>query len=61
MANNLPVPYIDINFTNNGKVCPVKEVYIGPKNDSRATAVSVFLETMELGNVKVKKSKAYYR
>lgn len=61
MANNLPVPYLDINYTNSGKVSPVKEVYIGPKNDSRATAVSVFLETLGLCNVGVKKSNASYR
>ncbi|SFD24222.1 DUF2971 domain-containing protein [Spirosoma endophyticum] len=61
MANSLPVPYIDINFTNKGKVNPIKEVYIGPKNDSRTTAISVFLETMDVGNVNVIKSKASYR
>ncbi len=61
MVNNLPVPYLDINFTNSGKVSPIKEVYIGPKNDSRTTAVSVYLETMGLCNVDVKKSIASYR
>lgn len=61
MVNNLPVPYLDINFTNGGKSNPVKEVYIGPKNGSRTTAVSVFLETMNLCNVDVIKSNASYR
>ena len=61
MASNLPVPYIDINFTNRGLVNPIKEVYIGPKNDSRQTAISVFMETMGLGNVEIKKSAASYR
>ncbi|MCG2462804.1 DUF2971 domain-containing protein [Flavobacteriaceae bacterium F89] len=61
MAENLPVPYIDINFTNNNKISPIKEVYIGPKNNSRETAVSVFLETLNIGNVEIKKSKASYR
>lgn len=61
MVENLPVPYIDINYTNKGKVNPIKEVYIGPKNDTRQTAVSVFLETVDIGNVSVIKSKASYR
>jgi hypothetical protein len=61
MAKNLPVPYIDINFTNKGVVNPIKEVYIGPKNDSLGTAISVFMETMGLGNVEIKKSRASYR
>ncbi|WP_276225243.1 DUF2971 domain-containing protein [Niabella beijingensis] len=61
MAQNLPIPYIDINFTNGGEVNPITKVYIGPKNDSRETAISVFLETVGIGNVQVVKSKASYR
>ena len=61
MVQNLPVPYIDINFTNNSTINPIKEVYIGPKNDSRETAISVFLETLNIGNVEIKKSKASCR
>lgn len=61
MVSNLPVPYIDINFTNKGKINPIKEVFIGPKNDSRQTAISVFMETIGLGNVNIKKSAASYR
>jgi Protein of unknown function (DUF2971) len=61
MVNNLPVPFLDIDFTNGGKINPIREVYIGPKNDSRNTAVSVFLETLSLSNVDVLKSNASYR
>lgn len=61
IANNLPVPYIDIDFTNGNKVNPIQEVILGPKNNSRESAISVFLETSGLGGVKVLKSKASYR
>lgn len=61
MADNLPVPFIDLNFTNGGKINPIKEVILGPKNTSRTSAVSVFLETLDIGKVKVTKSKASYR
>jgi len=60
MANNLPVPYQDYNFINND-ISPIREVILGPKNDSRITAVSVYLETIGIDNVEVKKSKASYR
>jgi hypothetical protein len=61
MAKNAPKTYIDIDFTNKGKVNPIKEVIIGPKNDVRETAILVYLETLGIGKVKVKKSKASYR
>jgi hypothetical protein len=61
MKDNLPTAFIDYNFTNQDKINPIKEVYLGPKNDSLTTAISVFLETNNLGNVRILKSKASYR
>lgn len=61
MRNGVPVPFIDMDFTSAGKVSPLKEVIIGPKNNARTTAVSAFLETIGLTNVEVKKSSASYR
>jgi hypothetical protein len=61
MTGNLPIPYIDLDFTNNGNVNPIKKVILGPKNDSLPTAISVFLETINIGNVEIEKSRASYR
>jgi hypothetical protein len=61
MKDGCPVPYIELDFTNGGQTNPIKEVIIGPKNDVRVTAISVFLETNNVEKVKVKKSKASYR
>ena len=61
MIDSLPVAFIECDFTNKGKINPIKEVILGPKNDSLPTAISVFLETNNIGNVKIKKSKASYR
>lgn len=61
MSNNIPKAYIEIDFTNNGEVNPIKEVIIGPKNDVQITAISVYLETLGIGNVNVKRSKCSYR
>lgn len=61
MKENTPTAFIDENFTNNNKINPIEEVIIGPKNRSVPTGISTFLETVGLGNVKIKKSKASYR
>ncbi|AOI69781.1 hypothetical protein WI29_21255 [Burkholderia ubonensis] len=61
MRGASPVPYLDIDFSNNGKVNPIAEVVLGPKNDSLPTGVLVFLETMGISNVRLRRSQASYR
>jgi len=61
MSQNMPKTYIDINFTNNNQVNPIKEVIIGPKNSVLQSAISVYLETLNIGSVDVQNSKASYR
>lgn len=61
MSQNAPKTYIDLDFSNNGKISPIKEVIIGPKNSVMQSAISVYLETLNIGNVNIKKSKASYR
>jgi len=61
MYRNMPKTYIDINFTNKNKVNPIKEVIIGPKNLVLDTAISVYLETLNIGNIIIKNSKSSYR
>lgn len=61
VKQNVPTPYIELDFTNNSKVQPIKEVIIGPKNDVKSTAISIYLETIGIEKVKIEKSKASYR
>ncbi len=61
MRNNAPVTFIEQDFTNKGRMNPIKEVIIGPKNNVLPTAISVFLETLKIGSVNIKNSKASYR
>lgn len=61
IKQDIPTPYIEFDFTNNGKINPIKEVIIGPKNDVKVSAISIFLETIGVENVKIEKSKASYR
>lgn len=61
IKEDIPTPYIELDFSNNGKTNPIKEVIIGPKNTVKETAISIFLETIGIENVIIGKSKASYR
>ena len=61
MRNETPVAYVDIDFSNNGKLNPIKEVVLGPKNHALPSGISIFLETLGLDNVTIRESTASYR
>lgn len=60
MRRNAPVPYVDLDFSDEGRINPIKEVVLGPKNDSLPTGISVCLETHGIGKVQIRKSAASY-
>jgi Protein of unknown function (DUF2971) len=57
IKNNTPASFIDFDFTNNNSTNPIKEVIVGPKNNSILTGISIYLETNNLKDVEVKRSK----
>ena len=61
MKQNIPTPYIELDFSNNNNISPIKEVIIGPKNDIMPTGISIYLETIGIGKVKISRSRASYR
>lgn len=61
MRKGIPVPYIDIPFQRPGEKGPIRRVIIGPKNQARTSAVSVFLESIGIHDVDVVRSTASYR
>jgi len=61
MSQNMPKTYIDVDFSNTNQVVPIKKVIIGPKNNVLKTAISIYLETLNIGSVQVEKSSASYR
>lgn len=61
IRESVPVAHVDIDFTDSGKINPVREVFIGPKNGALSSSISVYLETMGIPNVQVKRSTASYR
>lgn len=61
ISQNMPKTYIDVDFSNANQVNPIKKVIIGPKNRVLKTAISIYLETLNIGSVKVEQSSASYR
>lgn len=60
IKQDMPTPYVEFDFTNGGKINPIKEVIIGPKNHVMSSAIGLYLETVGIENVKVSKSRASY-
>lgn len=61
MRDNVPSPFIDMSFFQIDGKNIIQEVILGPKNESSLTNISVFLETLGLENVNVRRSVASYR
>lgn len=61
IKQDIPTPYIELDFSNNNKINPIKEVVIGPKNEVMKTAIRIFLETIGIEKVEINKSNASFR
>lgn len=61
LVDNIPTPYVDIDFTIGDKYMPLKEVIIGPKNHSSQLDIELFLRTNGIQGAKVSKSQSSYR
>ena len=61
VRESMPAAFVELDFAYGSSVNPIKEVVIGPRNDVMTSAISIFLETVGLGSVNVKRSKASYR
>lgn len=55
IKQDIPTPYIELDFSNNNKINPIKEVVIGPKNEVMKTAIRIFLETIGIERVEINK------
>lgn len=55
IKQDIPTPYIELDFSNNNKINPIKEVVIGPKNEVMKTAIRIFLETIGIEKVEINK------
>lgn len=60
MRDSVPVAYIKQDFYNGGDCNAIKRVVLGPKNLSRETGISLFLETSGIKGVEVVRSETSY-
>jgi hypothetical protein len=60
-SNGRIVPYVAIDFTDHGKRSPVAHVVLGPCNRNSTDQVEVFLASMGLDGVTVRRSAIPYR
>jgi hypothetical protein len=59
-SNGNIVPYVAIDYTNRGAKSPIKEIVLGPRNPNSEAKVEVFLNTMGVRGVKVRRSEGTY-
>jgi hypothetical protein len=61
VANGVIIPYIIVDYSNNGEIFPIKEIVLGPRNENAELNIRVFLNTMGIRDVKVRRSNVPYR
>lgn len=61
VSNGIVIPYVALDYTNSGKETPVKEVILGPRNESAESNIQIFLNTIGLQGVRVRRSTVPYR
>ncbi len=61
LRGSTPVPHLDVDFSMGREEACIAEVVLGPKNTSTPLNIAIFLETLGIENVRVRKSQASYR
>jgi hypothetical protein len=61
MSKGVLVPYVIVDYSNNGAVTPIKEVVLGPRNENAELNIEVFLNTVGVREVTVRRSKVPHR
>jgi hypothetical protein len=61
ISKGVVVPYVALDYTNRSTVSPIKEVILGPRNENSELNIEVFLNTLGIKDVKVRRSTVPYR
>ncbi len=61
IVKGVVVPYVVMDYSNGGTASPIKEIVLGPRNENAQLNIEVFLNTLGVPNVTVRRSKAPYR
>jgi len=60
MSDGVLVPYVIADYTNGGAVAPIKQIVLGPRNKNHESNIEIFLATIGLTGVTVRRSTAPY-
>jgi hypothetical protein len=60
-GNGIVVPYVALDYTDGGKHAPVNEIILGPRNESAESNINIFLNTIGVEGVHVRRSTVPYR
>jgi Protein of unknown function (DUF2971) len=61
ISNAVLVPYVIVDYSNNGTMAPIKEVVLGPRNENAELNIDVFLNSIGFRDVTVRRSNVPYR
>jgi hypothetical protein len=61
MSKGVLVPYVIVEYSNKGAVAPIKEIVLGPQNRNSESDIEIFLNTIGLTDITVRRSNAPYR
>jgi hypothetical protein len=61
IVKGVVVPYVVMDYTNGGTASPIREIVLGPRNENAELNIEMFLNTLSVPNVTVRRSKVPYR
>lgn len=61
VVRGVVVPYVIVDYSNSGAASPIREIVLGPRNENAELNIEVFLDTLCVPNVSVRRSKVPYR
>jgi hypothetical protein len=60
-SNGVLVPYVALDYSNQGTMSPIKEVILGPRNENTESNIEIVLNTLGVKDVAVRRSRVPYR
>jgi hypothetical protein len=61
IRDGLVVPFVALDYTNQGRNSPVREIILGPKNENEESNIELFLKTVGLKDVTIRRSQSSFR
>ncbi len=59
-SRGIAIPYVVLDYSNRSQASPVKEIILGPKNKNAELNIELFLNTVGMKDVTVRRSAVPY-